>query len=171
MPGDDALDQGQPYPKKKRGQSSLSKLVDAGQVRSRLPSISRQLRIAERQRRASYQPARRAGHSDGDAKALKARSIGFAIEAWVNGLLAACGTSILRSTISEIGPRRWRLGLLLGLLPMCRAFGPRHSATRERVRALSSAERARGKSSVEHAKCNLSQGLLSNDRLIVSKSV
>ena len=53
------------------------------------------------------------GTRTADAKALKARSIGLAIEAWVNGLLAVCGTDILRSTISEIGPRRWRLGLFL----------------------------------------------------------
>ena len=57
------------------------------------------------------------GTRTADAKALKARSIGLAIEAWVNGLLAARGTSILRSTISEIELRRWRLRLLLAPLP------------------------------------------------------
>src|SRR5882724_8246940 len=63
-------------------------------------------------------PAQPTGLGTGtvDADALKARSIGIAIEAWVNGLLAGCGASILRSTISEIGPRRWRLGMLLGRL-------------------------------------------------------
>jgi len=49
-----------------------------------------------------------------DGKAPKARSISLTIEAWVNGLLTGCGTSIPHSTISEIGPRRWRLRLLLG---------------------------------------------------------
>src|SRR6266542_5264356 len=47
-------------------------------------------------------------------------------------------TSILRSTISNIGPRLRRLGLLLGSLPgalpqavMGRDVGPRRSATRD----------------------------------------
>src|SRR6266542_3763735 len=70
-----------------------------------------------------------------EAKALKARSISipgitlvefgpvpwpqqlvFFLETPLNGLMAQCGTSILRSMISEIGPRRWRLGLFVGAL-------------------------------------------------------
>jgi len=46
------------------------------------------------------------GTRTADAKALKARSIGLAIEALVNASLAGCGMSILRSRISDIGPRR-----------------------------------------------------------------
>ena len=37
-------------------------------------------------------------------------------ETTLNGLLTRCGTSILRSMISEIGSRRWRLRLFLGAL-------------------------------------------------------
>src|SRR2546423_15227447 len=36
----------------------------------------------------------------------------------LNRLLAQCGTSILRSMVWEIGPRRWRLGLFFGPLDL-----------------------------------------------------
>jgi hypothetical protein len=47
----------------------------------------------------------------------------------------------------------------------------KHLSLREWVRAsaLRSAERVKGKSSVEHAELNISQGLLSGNRLIVSR--
>ena len=41
---------------------------------------------------------------------------GFFLETPLNGLLARCGSSMLRSMMSEIGPRRWRLGLFVGAL-------------------------------------------------------
>ena len=75
------------------------------------------------------------GDRTGEAKALKARSISIRrmtlvefgpmprrqqtvllLETPLYGLLAQSGTSILRSMISDTGPRRWRLGCLLGLL-------------------------------------------------------
>jgi hypothetical protein len=93
-------------------------------------------RMVERQRRPSYQPSP-TGWALGrpSAKALKARSIGLAIEVWVNVLPAGCVLSILRSTISQNESRSWRLRLCLGLLPgafpqadVRRAFGPRRSA-------------------------------------------
>ena len=118
-------------------------------------------RIEER-RKAPIIPAQPSGlgNRTGEAKALKARSISvpgitlveFGPMSWrqqssvfletpQNGLLARCGTSILRSMISEIGSRRWRLGLFLGTLTwgvaralpqaaMDRAVGPRHSKRR-----------------------------------------
>src|SRR5436190_6605198 len=79
------------------------------------------------------------GNRTGEARALKARSISipgitlpefvpmpwrqprvFFLETPLNGLLARCGTSILRSMISEIGPRRWRLGFFVGDLDLGR---------------------------------------------------
>src|SRR5580765_2478371 len=54
------------------------------------------------------------GTQTADAKALKARSIVSAIWAAKRGLLVGCETNFRLLTISEIGPRRWRSGLLMG---------------------------------------------------------
>jgi len=60
------------------------------------------------------------GTQTADVKALKARSVVSAIGASERGLLAGCETNIMHATISENGPRRWRLGLLLvGYLGHC----------------------------------------------------
>ncbi len=97
-------------------------------------------RIGERQRRPII-PAQPSGLGNrrGQAKALKARSISipgirlveFGPSPWLqkpvlfletplNGVLARFGMSILRSMISEIAQRRWRLGLFFGALDLGR---------------------------------------------------
>ena len=54
------------------------------------------------------------GTQTADAKALKARSIFSAIGASERSFWVGCETNIRLLTISEIGPRRWRSGLLMG---------------------------------------------------------